>query len=44
MKARELRQTFTKFFTDKDHKQIASANLVPHDSSLLFVNSGMVQF
>ena len=44
MKANELRQTFTKYFTDRDHKKIHSASLIPHDDSLLFVNSGMVPF
>ncbi|MEM7271582.1 MAG: alanine--tRNA ligase [Actinomycetota bacterium] len=44
MKANELRKVFTDFFVDRDHLRIPSASLIPHDKSLLFVNSGMVPF
>ena len=44
MKANELRRAFTQFFVDRDHLEIASASLIPHDDTLLFVNSGMVPF
>ena len=44
MKANELRNQFTKFFIERDHHLINSASLIPHDDSLLFVNSGMVPF
>jgi alanyl-tRNA synthetase len=44
MKANELRRAFTEFFAERDHLEIPSASLIPHDSSLLFVNSGMVPF
>ncbi len=44
MKANELRRTFIEFFTERDHQLIPSASLIPHDKSLLFVNSGMVPF
>jgi alanyl-tRNA synthetase len=44
MKANELRRAFTEFFVDRDHHELASASLIPHDQSLLFVNSGMVPF
>ncbi len=44
MSAAQLRQTFTEFFTTRDHQLIASASLIPHDQTLLFVNSGMVPF
>ncbi len=44
MKANELRRVFTDFFVARDHQQIPSASLIPHDQTLLFVNSGMVPF
>ena len=44
MKAKELRKAFTDFFVERDHQQLASASLIPHDQTLLFVNSGMVPF
>ena len=40
-----IRQKFLQFFTDRQHTQIASGSLVPHnDDSLMFTNAGMVQF
>ncbi len=44
MKAKELRKAFVDFFTERDHQHLASASLIPHDQTLLFVNSGMVPF
>ncbi len=44
MKANELRTVFTDFFVERDHHRIPSASLIPHDQTLLFVNSGMVPF
>ena len=44
MKANELRRAFTDYFLERDHLEIPSASLIPHDDSLLFVNSGMVPF
>ncbi len=44
MKARELRRVFTDYFIERDHLLIPSASLIPHDKTLLFVNSGMVPF
>ncbi len=44
MKAKELRKAFIDFFVERDHQHVASASLIPHDQTLLFVNSGMVPF
>ena len=44
MKANELRKVFTDFFVERDHQRVPSASLIPHDQTLLFVNSGMVPF
>ncbi len=40
----DVRAEFLKFFEDKGHTLMPSAPLVPDDSTLLFVNAGMVQF
>ena len=40
-----LRNTFLKYFEKNDHKIVDSSNLVPNnDPTLMFANSGMVQF
>src|SRR5678815_4273022 len=45
MKSNEIRSSFLKFFESKGHTIVASSPLVPaNDPTLLFVNSGMVQF
>ncbi len=44
MKAKELRKAFTDYFVGRDHQRLPSASLIPHDQTLLFVNSGMVPF
>ncbi len=45
MKASEIRTAFLKFFEDRNHTTVKSSSLVPHDDpTLLFTNSGMVQF
>jgi len=44
VKANELRRVFTDFFAERDHMRVPSASLIPHDQTLLFVNSGMVPF
>ena len=44
-KLAEVRSSFLEYFKKQDHHIIDSAPLVPHDDdSLMFVNSGMVQF
>jgi len=41
----EIRNTFLQYFEKNDHKIIDSSNLVPNnDPTLMFANSGMVQF
>jgi alanyl-tRNA synthetase len=45
MKSSEIRARFLKFFEDRGHTVVASSPLVPaNDPTLLFTNSGMVQF
>ncbi|MDR0367215.1 MAG: alanine--tRNA ligase, partial [Rickettsiales bacterium] len=41
----KIRKTFLDFFVERDHTLVPSSPLVPdNDQSLLFTNSGMVQF
>ncbi len=45
MRSAEIRGKFLKFFEEKGHAAVASSPLVPaNDPTLLFTNSGMVQF
>ncbi len=45
LKTEEIRQAFLKFFESRGHTIVASSSLVPAgDPTLLFANSGMVQF
>ncbi len=45
MKSAEIRSRFLKFFEERGHAAVASSPLVPaNDPTLLFTNSGMVQF
>ena len=41
----DIRKTFISYFDKNNHKVVNSSNLVPeNDPTLMFVNSGMVQF
>ena len=43
--AAEIRRRFVEFFAERGHTVVPSASLVPAgDATLLFTNSGMVQF
>ena len=45
MTSSEIREQFLKFFADRGHTRVRAASLVPaNDPTLLFTNSGMVQF
>ncbi len=45
MPAAEIRRRFVEFFAERGHTAVPSASLVPAgDQTLLFTNSGMVQF
>src|SRR6266576_912065 len=45
MSSSEAREAFLDFFEEHQHKAVASSSLVPgNDPTLLFTNSGMVQF
>src|SRR5438046_8860532 len=45
MKSSEIRSSFLEYFHSKGHALVPSSSLVPaNDPTLLFVNSGMVEF
>ncbi|HVQ61738.1 MAG TPA: alanine--tRNA ligase-related protein, partial [Burkholderiales bacterium] len=45
MKSADIRTRFLKFFEERGHTVVPSSPLVPaNDPTLLFTNSGMVQF
>ncbi|NCZ83107.1 MAG: hypothetical protein EBX64_08185, partial [Betaproteobacteria bacterium] len=45
MKSADIRAEFLAFFAERGHTVLASSPLVPaNDPTLLFTNSGMVQF
>jgi alanyl-tRNA synthetase len=45
MKVNQIRRAFLDFFASKQHTIVESSSLIPHnDPTLLFTNSGMVQF
>ena len=45
MKSRDIRQSFIDYFTEHQHRRVASAPLVAHgDETLMFTNAGMVPF
>lgn len=45
MKTHEIRAAYLDFFSARGHRVVPSSSLVPaNDPTLLFTNSGMVQF
>ena len=45
MKTSELRESYLSFFEKNDHRRVPASSLIPrNDPTLLFTNSGMVQF
>ncbi len=45
MNVDDIRETFIRFYTEREHLRIPSASLVPHgDPTLLFTSAGMVPF
>jgi alanyl-tRNA synthetase len=44
MDSNTIRDRFTAFFEERDHRRVPSSSLVPNDPTLLLTNAGMNQF
>jgi alanyl-tRNA synthetase len=44
LKSSDIRETFIRFFEERNHRVVPSSSLVPNDPTLLLTNAGMVQF
>jgi alanyl-tRNA synthetase len=44
MDSKAIRDRFLSFFAARDHERVASSSVVPNDPTVLFTNSGMIQF
>lgn len=44
MRSIDIRDTFLRFFVDRDHHVVPSSSLVPDDPTMLLTTAGMVQF
>ena len=44
MDSAAVRDRFVAFFEEREHARVPSSSLIPRDKSLLFTNSGMIQF
>ncbi|MBA2312476.1 MAG: alanine--tRNA ligase [Actinobacteria bacterium] len=44
MDSATVRDRFVAFFEERGHARVPSSSLIPRDKSLLFTNSGMIQF
>ncbi|AHC73749.1 alanyl-tRNA synthetase [Candidatus Endolissoclinum faulkneri L5] len=43
--SKDIRRAFLDYFTNRQHLEVASSSLIPrNDSTLMFTNSGMIQF
>src|SRR5919198_2418105 len=44
MRGDQIRDTFLRFFKERDHTIVPSSSLIPDDPNLLLTNAGMNQF
>src|ERR687888_2348211 len=44
MRGDQIRDTFLRFFKERDHRIVPSSSLIPDDPNLLLTNAGMNQF